>query len=77
MLYEVITMALSVYYYLGAKHELIVILKATAYIRTTIIFFFTAFALLKLVSPGIIIFSAIDLAGGVWTFLLLKKEGHL
>ncbi len=69
-------MALAVYYSLAAKHEIVVIMKATAFIRMTIIFFFTAFALLKLVSPNIIIFSAIDFLGGVWTLLMLKNEGH-
>ncbi len=72
----ILLMALSVYYTIGAKHEIIVIMKATAFIRLTIIFFFTAFALFKLVSPNIIIFSAIDFLGGVWTLLMLKKEGH-
>lgn len=73
----ILLMAIAIYYYLGAKNEIIVILKATAYIRVTIILFFTAFALLELVSPNIIIFSAIDLAGGIWTLVLLKKEGHI
>jgi len=68
--------AISVYYILAAKHELIIIMKATAFIRITIIFFFSAFVLLKLVSASIIIISVIDFLGGVWTFLMLKKEGH-
>ena len=72
----ILLMALAVYYSLAAKHEIVVIMKATAFIRMTIIFFFTAFALLKLVSPNIIIFSAIDFLGGVWTLLMLKNEGH-
>ena len=72
----ILLMALAVYYTLGAKYEIVVIMKATAFIRLTIIFFFTAFALLKLVSPSIIIFSAVDFLGGVWTLLMLKNEGH-
>ena len=72
----ILLMALAVYYTLGAKHEIVVIMKATDFIRLTIIFFFTAFALFKLVSPNIIIFSAIDFLGGVWTLLMLKNEGH-
>ncbi len=72
----ILLLALAVYYTLGAKHEIVVIMKATAFIRLTIIFFFTAFALLKLTSPNIIIFSAIDFLGGAWTLLMLKKEGH-
>ncbi len=72
----ILLMAIAVYYILGAKYEIIVILKATAFIRFTIIFFFTAFVLLGYVSPNIIIISVIDLLGGVWTFLMLRKEGH-
>jgi len=72
----ILLMAISVYYILGAKYELIVIMQATAFIRFTIIFFFTAFVLLKMVSPSIIIISIIDFLGGGWTFLMLRKEGH-
>lgn len=72
----ILLMAISVYYFLGAVYEIIVIMKATAYIRFTIIFFFSAFALLDLVSPNIIILSVIDLLGGIWTYAMLKKEGH-
>ena len=73
----ILLMAVSVYYIIGAKHELIVIMKATAYIRFTIIFFLTAFALLELVSPNIIFFAVVDFLGGLWTWLMLKKEGHM
>ena len=72
----ILLMAISVYYYIGAKNEIVVILKTTAYIRFTIIFFFTAFVLFKLISPVIILFAVVDLIGGLWTFILLKKEGH-
>lgn len=72
----ILLMALAVYYYLGAKHEIIVIMKATAFIRLTIILFFTAFAVLKLTSPSIIFFAVIDFLGGAWTLLMLKNEGH-
>ncbi len=72
----ILLMAISVYYFIAAKYEFIVIMKATAFIRFSIIFFFTAFVLLKMVSPSIIIISVIDFLGGVWTFLMLKNEGH-
>lgn len=72
----ILLMALAVYYTIGAKHEIVVIMKATAFIRMTIIFFFTAFVLFDLVAPSLIIFSGIDFLGGVWTLLMLKKEGH-
>ncbi len=72
----ILLMAIAVYYILGAKHEIIVIMKATAFIRFTIILFFIAFALFKLVSPNIIIFSVLDFLGGAWTYLMLKQEGQ-
>ena len=72
----ILLMAIAVYYILGAKYEIIVILKATAFIRVSIILFFTAFVLLDLVSPNIIIISLIDFLGGFWTFVMLTKEGH-
>jgi hypothetical protein len=72
----ILLMALSIYYYLGAKHEIIVIMKATGFIRLTIPFFFSAFALLDLVSPNLIFFSVVDFLGGVWTLFMLKKEGQ-
>ncbi|GAB4253063.1 MAG: hypothetical protein Kow0027_18130 [Saprospiraceae bacterium] len=72
----ILLMALSVYYILAATHEIVVIMKATAFIRLTIIFFFSAFAILDLVSPNIIIFSVIDFLGGIWTLSMLSSEGH-
>lgn len=72
----VLLLSTAVYYFIGAKYELIVILKTTAYIRFTVIVFFTAFVLLELVPPRIIIISVIDFLGGAWTYLMLKKEGH-
>ena len=73
----ILLMAISIYYYIAAGQELTVIMKATAFIRFSIIFFFTAFVLLEMVSWRIIIISVIDFLGGAWTFLMLKKEGHL
>ncbi|SEA73031.1 hypothetical protein [Bizionia paragorgiae] len=72
----VLLLSTAVYYFIGAKYELIVILKTIAFIRFTVIVFFTAFVLLELVPPRIIIISVIDFLGGAWTYLMLKKEGH-
>lgn len=71
----IMLMAISVYYFLGAKHELIPIMKATAYIRFTIIFFFSGFVLLDMVSPSILVISVIDFLGGLWTYIMLRNEG--
>ncbi|WP_299247413.1 hypothetical protein [uncultured Lacinutrix sp.] len=72
----ILLMATAVYYFIGAKYELILILKTTAFIRFTVIVFFTAFVILELVPARIIIISVIDFLGGAWTYLMLKKEGH-
>ncbi len=72
----ILLMAIAVYYFLAARYELIVIMKATAFIRFSIIFFFTAFVLMKMVSSSILIISIIDFLGGAWTFFMLRKEGH-
>ena len=39
-------------------------------------FFFAAFVLLELVSPNILIISTIDIKGGIWTYSMLRTEGH-
>ena len=72
----ILLMAIAVYYILAAKNEIVVIMKATAFIRFSIIFFFAAFVLLNLALPSIIIISIIDFLGGLWTYMMLKKEGH-
>ncbi len=72
----ILLMAIAVYYFLAARYELIVIMKATAFIRFTIIFFFTAFVLLEFVSQRILVISVIDFLGGLWTYIMLKTEGH-
>ncbi|WNH10111.1 hypothetical protein [Thalassobellus suaedae] len=72
----ILLMATAIFYFIGAKYELILILKTTAFIRFTVIVFFTAFVMLELVSSRIIIISVIDFLGGAWTYLMLKKEGH-
>lgn len=71
----ILLMALSVYYIVAARTYLPVIFKVTAYIRCTILFFFSAFVYLDLMEPIMLLFAAIDFAGGVWTYLAMKKEG--
>lgn len=71
----ILLIALSVYYIVAAKYQLPIIFKVTALIRCTIIIFFSVFVYLKMMEPVMLIFGAIDLAGGVWTYLAMKKEG--
>jgi hypothetical protein len=42
--------------------------------RSSLIAFFTVFALLNLAKPAIILFGVIDLAGAIWTILAIRSE---
>lgn len=46
----------------------------SVYARSSLILFFTAFAILGLASPTIILFGVIDLAGAIWTTLALRSQ---
>ncbi len=70
-------MALSVYYIVAAMQNIIPIFKVTAYIRCTIPLFFGAFVLAHLMDPIMLLFAAIDCAGGVWTFIALRRSKQL
>ena len=47
----------------------------TVHTRSTVIVFLTAFVLLDMVEPVIILFGVIDLAGAAWTALTLRTKG--
>jgi hypothetical protein len=70
-------LALSVYYLVSSRYDIVPIFKVTMYVRPTIILFFIAFAIAGLVTPNVILFAIIDLLGAIWTYLALKKEGKL
>jgi hypothetical protein len=70
-------LALSMYYMVAVKYDLVPIYKVTMYVRSTIILFFIAFVVAGLVTANVILFAVIDLLGAVWTYLALKKEGRL
>lgn len=70
-----LALALSAYYLTAGKKNIVPILKTTVYVRSSIILFFTGFVVAGLVSPTLILFGAVDLAGAVWTYPALKKEG--
>ncbi len=69
-------LALSVYYIVFGKNDNALFFKLTVYIRSTIIIFFSVFALAGFVKPVIILFAVVDLLGALYTYSLLKKEGR-
>jgi hypothetical protein len=68
-------LALSVYYIAASKFNIVIIFKVSACIRCSIILFFSAFVFLQMMEPIMLLFAAIDFAGGIWTYLSMKKEG--
>jgi hypothetical protein len=61
------------YYYLGAsREELTTFMKRTVYARLSVLAFFTAFVVLKLASPMLLVFGVVDARAATWTALALR-----
>ena len=69
-----ILLLLGVYYVVLARGESTVFFRLTVYLRGSVIVFFTAFVLLGIASPPLILFGAVDLLGAVWTGLALRQS---
>ena len=63
------------YHYCGSNNDL-VFCRATIPTRVIVFLSFITFAALKLVSPVIIIFGAIDFLGAIWTWTALRKQSR-
>jgi hypothetical protein len=72
----VVAFMLGVYAWVAARHEDRHFLEASVYTRGVVFVAFTAFALLGMASPVIILFGLADLAGGVWTYLALRADAR-
>lgn len=72
-----LAMALGYYYTQAARKEMTDFFRWTIYLRSTVILFFTAFVLLGLANPPLIIFGVVDLLGAIWTGLALRSSKNL
>ena len=70
----VLAFNVSVYYWYAAKSEAKPFFQATVYARAAVPFVFIVFVVLGLVSPVLILFGVVDLAGGLWTLAALRAE---
>ena len=70
----VIVFNLGVYVWISAANR--AFLQASVFTRGLTFLALTAFGLLGLSSPMIILFGAIDLCGGLWTHFALKAEAR-
>lgn len=67
---------IGVYAWVAAKHENLPFLEASVYTRGVVFLAFTAFAVIGLASPMIVIFGVVDLLGGLWTYFALKADAR-
>lgn len=65
---------LAVYYTQMAREEHTNFFWLTVYLRSAVIIFFSAFTLLGMVSPMLILFGAADFAGALWTWSALRSK---
>jgi hypothetical protein len=65
---------LGFYYLFAARHEMKDFFWMTVWGRPAVIVFFTAFVLLDLAEPILILFGVVDLLGAGWTFAALRAE---
>ncbi len=72
-----LVLLLGFYYIQTARKEMTDFFRWTVYTRSTVILFFTAFVLLGLASPPLILFGAMDLLGAIWTGLTFRAAKSL
>ena len=63
---------IGIYYWFAAKANATAVFRASIYTRCLIFIAFTTFATIGLVSPALILFGAVDLAGALWTYFALR-----
>jgi hypothetical membrane protein len=72
----VIAFNIGIYAWIAAKHENKPFLEASVYTRFVVFVAFTAFAVVGLASPMIVLFGVADLLGGIWTYFALKADAQ-
>ena len=70
----VVLFNIGVYYIYAAKCEATAFFRASIATRTFVLLAFTAFVLLGLAKPMLVLFGATDFIGGLWTWHALKGE---
>jgi len=65
---------LGFYYIAAARDEAKTLFRWSIFTRTSVLFFFIAFVLMKLTEPVLIGFGIVDLAGAIWTAIALKND---
>ena len=66
---------LGVYYLVGARAELLSFMRASVWVRASVIVVLAAFVAAGLAPAPLLAFGAIDLAAAIWTALALRSMG--
>lgn len=69
----VLAFNIGVYYLYAAKCEATAFFTASVYTRSFVLVAFAAFWIAGLASPMLVVFGAVDFAGGLWTRQALKS----
>lgn len=70
----VVVFNVGVFYQVSAELNHRALYKASVFCRFLVMVAFLAFVGLKLAPPTLLIFGAVDLAGGVWTLMALLSD---
>jgi hypothetical protein len=70
----VLVLVIAFYDVMAGRDNLTSFLRWSVMARSFVIIFFGAFVLLGFAKPILILFGAIDLAGGIWTYMALRAE---
>jgi hypothetical protein len=70
----VLVLNIGIYYWFAAQSEARPFFMASVYTRALVFASFVIFAFSGLVSPAVILFGSVDLAGGLWTLFTLRAE---
>lgn len=70
----VLVLNIGIYYGVAAQSEARPLFLVSVYTRALVFVSFVVFALSGLVSPAVILFGSVDLAGGLWTLFTLSVE---
>lgn len=70
----VVVFNVGVYYLYAARCEATALFRASIATRAFVFVAFTAFVLLGIAQPMLILFGAVDFLGGLWTWRALKSD---
>jgi hypothetical protein len=70
----VLVTAIGFYYHQMGSKNIMPMLPLTVIARVFVFLSFVVFVVLKFVSPMLIVFGVVDLAGAAWTWMALKKK---